>query len=628
MTTQIKRRRGTTTQHTSFTGAEGELTIDTTKDTVVVHDGITSGGHPLAKESAITGKVNTAGDTMTGDLSFGDNDKAIFGAGSDLQIYSNNNNSFITESGSGSLFVNASNLVLRNTSGEYYFYGNSDGAVNLYYDNAAKLATTSTGVDITGTAVTDGLTVAGNVSVDGGTIKLDGNYPVGTNNVALGDNALYSNTTGAENVTVGAYALDGNTTGGYNTAIGTYALGDQTTGSSNVAVGRQALKYNTTGSSNTALGREALNRNTTASNSTAVGYQAGYSNQTGEGLVAIGSLAGYSSTAGQNIAIGHSALYATTTGTGNVAVGSIATYGPMRFNTTGSSNTALGAGSLASNTTANNNTAVGYKAGYANTTGAENVFLGYQAGKAVTTGSYQTIVGGFAGQVLTTGTNNTLVGDHAGDDLTTGSYNCFVGARTSGSTYPGGKITTGSKNTILGSYNGNQGGLDIRTRDNHVILSDGDGDRRFHAAEKGTNIYARKDNRAGGWSFGANIVAGTGTVTITLAKVPTRGGNDEVMFMVDCISVNAVSAASGSFLNGLARIDTNGGSESIVQPTKTQCGNNPGTVTLQWDKTSSPYLLQAVCVRGYNYQQFMFQTSFVAYDVNVQVEHGADLETG
>lgn len=68
MTTQIKRRRGTTTEHSTFTGAEGELTIDTTKDTVVVHDGSTAGGHPLAKESALTGKVDTAGDTMTGDL--------------------------------------------------------------------------------------------------------------------------------------------------------------------------------------------------------------------------------------------------------------------------------------------------------------------------------------------------------------------------------------------------------------------------------------------------------------------------------------------------------------------------------------------------------------------------------
>ena len=38
----LKLRRGTTTQHGSFTGAEGEVTIDTTKDTAVVHDGSTA----------------------------------------------------------------------------------------------------------------------------------------------------------------------------------------------------------------------------------------------------------------------------------------------------------------------------------------------------------------------------------------------------------------------------------------------------------------------------------------------------------------------------------------------------------------------------------------------------------
>jgi hypothetical protein len=46
----LKLRRGTTTQHASFTGAEGEVTVDTTKDTTVVHDGSTAGGTPLAKE--------------------------------------------------------------------------------------------------------------------------------------------------------------------------------------------------------------------------------------------------------------------------------------------------------------------------------------------------------------------------------------------------------------------------------------------------------------------------------------------------------------------------------------------------------------------------------------------------
>ena len=46
----LKLRRGTTTQHGSFTGAEGEVTIDTTKDTAVVHDGSQAGGRPLLRE--------------------------------------------------------------------------------------------------------------------------------------------------------------------------------------------------------------------------------------------------------------------------------------------------------------------------------------------------------------------------------------------------------------------------------------------------------------------------------------------------------------------------------------------------------------------------------------------------
>ena len=51
MSTQIQRRRGTTSEHSTFTGAAGEITIDSTKNTVVVHDGSTAGGFPLAKES-------------------------------------------------------------------------------------------------------------------------------------------------------------------------------------------------------------------------------------------------------------------------------------------------------------------------------------------------------------------------------------------------------------------------------------------------------------------------------------------------------------------------------------------------------------------------------------------------
>ena len=65
MSTQIQRRRGTTTEHSSFTGAEGEITIDTTKDTVVVHDGSRAGGFPLAHENnpSFTGNVGVGIDS-------------------------------------------------------------------------------------------------------------------------------------------------------------------------------------------------------------------------------------------------------------------------------------------------------------------------------------------------------------------------------------------------------------------------------------------------------------------------------------------------------------------------------------------------------------------------------------
>ena len=46
----VKRRRGSTVEHSAFTGAEGELTIDLDKDTIVVHNNITLGGFPLARE--------------------------------------------------------------------------------------------------------------------------------------------------------------------------------------------------------------------------------------------------------------------------------------------------------------------------------------------------------------------------------------------------------------------------------------------------------------------------------------------------------------------------------------------------------------------------------------------------
>jgi hypothetical protein len=62
MPKQVQFRRGTTADHTTFTGVVGEVTIDTTKDTAVVHDGSQVGGYPLARESALANYQPLDGD--------------------------------------------------------------------------------------------------------------------------------------------------------------------------------------------------------------------------------------------------------------------------------------------------------------------------------------------------------------------------------------------------------------------------------------------------------------------------------------------------------------------------------------------------------------------------------------
>ena len=135
-------------------------------------DGAVIGGSSAA---AITGTTITGTSFVsTGNMTFADNDKAIFGAGSDLQIYhdGSNNVSFIEESGSSNLHIRGNNIVIKSQADNddmAKFIEN--GAAELYYSNAKKLATTATGIDITGTVTSDGLTVD-NFTLDGTTLAL------------------------------------------------------------------------------------------------------------------------------------------------------------------------------------------------------------------------------------------------------------------------------------------------------------------------------------------------------------------------------------------------------------------------------------------------------------------------
>ena len=231
---------------------------------------------------------------------------------------------------------------------------------------------------------------------------------------------------------------------------------------------------------------------------TAVGASAlGGGSQSGNHLAAFGKDAlGANSSGVRSVAAGSGALSANTTGSYNVGVGTYDAGGAatLASNTTGSNLVAIGIGALASNSTASNTTAVGYQAGYSQTTlGTQNVYIGQQAGYQATGGyntgvgysalysaaasaaQYNTAIGNNSFGSISSGGFNTGVGYNTGSVATTGTYNTFVGA------YCGSAITTGGKNTIIGNYGGNQGGLDIRTASNYIVLSDGDGNPRMYA---------------------------------------------------------------------------------------------------------------------------------------------------
>ena len=141
----------------------------------------------------------TVGDgTNGGNVAVGDNGVISFGAGSDLQIYHDGLNSYISEGGTGNLFLGGTNMFMRSSTGETYIGAIQDGAVTLYHNNAAKLATTSTGVDVTGTVTADGLDVQGDGTISGGSrLTISDIADVNNDGIRLDDNttARFNNLT-------------------------------------------------------------------------------------------------------------------------------------------------------------------------------------------------------------------------------------------------------------------------------------------------------------------------------------------------------------------------------------------------------------------------------------------------
>ena len=179
----LKLRRGSTSQHSSFTGAEGEVTVDTDKDSLVVHDGSTAGGHPVAAEdmanvsaadikgrlgttltnaeinasAAIAGtkispdfgsqNITTTGDLNAKDITLTNTQPAI------NFIDSDNNPDYKVRNSNGGFLVtdttNSVNRIVINTDGHIDIANNVDFAAGIDVTGSVSVTSNITAVNVT-----------------------------------------------------------------------------------------------------------------------------------------------------------------------------------------------------------------------------------------------------------------------------------------------------------------------------------------------------------------------------------------------------------------------------------------------------------------------------------------------
>ena len=112
MATQVQFRRGTTGQHSAFTGAVGEVTVDTEKKTVCIHDATTVGGFPLLREDFSNSNL-ALGSLSSCALKFvNDPDTGIMSTGQDQIQLVTGGVARLTIDSSGTVSVPSGNMIL------------------------------------------------------------------------------------------------------------------------------------------------------------------------------------------------------------------------------------------------------------------------------------------------------------------------------------------------------------------------------------------------------------------------------------------------------------------------------------------------------------------------------------
>ena len=260
----IQFRRGTTTEHNSFTGLVGEVTVDTTKKTVVVHDGSTAGGYALALEGAavssstgafssnvtvggtlaVTSTTTMGGNlTMTGHILPSAN--ITYDLGSTTKMWRD------VYIGPGSLYINGKKVI-----------EDDSGTISITTDTNEDLKFTTSGTGTLKLISGNGISVTGEINATSGDLQIGDHMDMNSNlikelatpvsstdaaNKAYVDSTSASAVTGGSNAgsfSTGAFSSNV-TVGGNLTVSGTTT----TVNSTNVEIGDNiiALNYDTTG---------------------------------------------------------------------------------------------------------------------------------------------------------------------------------------------------------------------------------------------------------------------------------------------------------------------------------------------------------------------------------------------
>tara|TARA_R110000751_G_scaffold251430_1_gene350877 strand:+ start:1243 stop:3783 length:2541 start_codon:yes stop_codon:yes gene_type:complete len=518
MSQAVKRRRGTNTEHNSFTGLEGEISVNTTNESVHVHDGSTAGGFELARAdlnnydgTRVAGTLNVTdldvdGTTTVGGSVLSDTDSTDSLGSTAVRWLKG----WFDTLAAGTLTIGSGSIT------------DSSGAISFGNENLSTTGTLASGaLDVTGTATVDAVLIEpsdAQVQFNSSAYKIKGGSNYGdirfeaprfrfyeSNGVALqidnNDISFYEDTgstvklfwdASAESLGIGTTSPDNklHVNSGTTNTVATFESTDATarivlkdnSGQAqlqcegdnfvfgNTASGSERLRIDSSGNIIVA-GSGTIQTATAGTSNFRAGVNAGNSIASGGDYnTVVGDQAGTAiSTGDRNVLVGYNAGKEITTSGSNTLVGA---HSGDALNT-GNHNVALGYATLSADTKGDRNVAVGSLAlqnqNFTSTTDSYNIAVGYGAGNAITTGTNNTLVGGLAGDVLTTGNSNVAVGLHTLGTDTKGDRNVAVGVlalqnqnfTSSTDSYnvgvgynAGNDLTTGLNNTLVGGLAG------------------------------------------------------------------------------------------------------------------------------------------------------------------------------